>query len=87
MRELMKPHVTQWGLDPIWQTRTITAAPGYYDFPDRVAFDEYLTLDGKAPQVDVAGHEVHFDAERQLWFCRQGGWRGLAPAPPGTCHR
>jgi hypothetical protein len=68
-REQMKPYVTQWGLDPLWQTQTISSVPGVIDFPDQVANDLNLKLGGSAHRVDVAGHEVHYDPERELWFC------------------
>jgi len=68
-REQMKPYVTQWGLDPIWQTQTISPVPDTSDFPDKVAFDYNLKVQGSPHRVRVAGHEVHYDPERQLWFC------------------
>ena len=68
-REAYKPFFTQWGLDPIWQTRPIAAVPKFYDFSDAVATGTGLQLDGAARLFDVAGHAVHFDKTKNAWYC------------------
>lgn len=64
--------VTQWGMDPFWDSplpKTLTKAT---DFPARFA-SESLRLqekpEGTDPLVQVIGHRVHWDADRHLWYC------------------
>lgn len=68
-REAYKPYFTQWGGDPIWQTGALAPVPAIGDFPAAVATDTKLTLEETEHKFDVAGHNVHFDAKRKLWFC------------------
>ena len=78
-RDKFKPFITQWGMDPIWQTANLTGAPGINNFPDvtdgdrdwRLSLEESSARDQKtgAPgRVDVVGFEVQFDESRSLWF-------------------
>lgn len=74
-RDKFKPFITQWGMDPIWKTANLFAAPMVHNFPDAVAFDRAVTLeeataetDGEPGLVDVVGFEPQFDEERGLWF-------------------
>ena len=74
-RETYKSVFTQWGLDPIWKTGDVVAAPALqptpttYDFPNAVATGTSLTLEESDLKVDVAGHSVGFDETRKLWYC------------------
>ena len=76
-REEWKPFITQWGQDPIWQTAALADFPATYNFPDATATESGLPLDpGPASSayllprsVDVAGHEVHYDSNRKLYYC------------------
>src|ERR1035441_903021 len=76
-REEWKPFITQWGQDPIWQTAALADFPATYNFPDATATESGLPLDpGPASsayflprRVDVAGHEVHYDSNRKLYYC------------------
>ncbi|MBV8276901.1 MAG: hypothetical protein JO170_16810 [Verrucomicrobia bacterium] len=69
-REAFKPFFTQWGLDPIWQTSPILPVPAIGDFPEAVANGAALTLDNVPDGLfDVAGHAVHFDKNRNAWYC------------------
>jgi hypothetical protein len=76
-REEWKPFITQWGQDPIWQTAALADFPATSNFPDATATETALPLDpGPAASpylsgrlVDVAGHDVHYDAERGLYYC------------------
>ncbi len=63
--------VTQWGYDPIWVSQPPDALPTLAHFPEAVLRSSAYTLQelGAAALVDVAAHAVHFDAERQLWYC------------------
>jgi hypothetical protein len=74
-REKWKPFISQWGQDPIWTSAPLSDFPQVAHFPDAVSTERGLPLDVQRPdstelrKVDVAGHEVHFDADRKLWYC------------------
>ena len=75
-RDKFKPFITQWGMDPIWQTGTLSGVPGVSNFPDFDASDVAASLEertaanakGETGRVDVVGFAVSFDETRQLWF-------------------
>jgi len=78
--EMLKPYVTQWGIDPIWRTNPTPTnlTPTLNDFKNPKATATDLTLDELSrpdapyPQelkVSVAGYEVSYDKERKLWYC------------------
>ncbi len=67
----MVPLVTQWGLDPLWDTVLPKNSTRIADFPARV-FNEVVPLLEPAAagvQVQVIGHRVHWDQARALWYC------------------
>jgi hypothetical protein len=68
-REANKALITQWGLDPIWTAGSLAAIPATVTFPAAVRTAASLTLEETTQLVDVAGHEVGYDAGRQLWYC------------------
>lgn len=68
LRDRFKPHITQWGMDPIWLTADLAGAPSVASFPDRVAEDYGVPLEHAPGLVDVAGFETHFDEKRGLRF-------------------
>jgi hypothetical protein len=72
LRNRLKSSITQWGMDPIWQTANLFAAPEKKSFPDAVAFDYRVPLEestaGDAGFVNVVGFRPEFDEERKLWF-------------------
>ena len=63
--------VTQWGYDPMWVSQPPDALPTLAHFPQAVLRSSNFTLQelGGTALVDVAAHAVHFDVERQLWYC------------------
>jgi hypothetical protein len=75
-RVKLKPYITQFGMDPIWETAGLTGLPYLGLFPDSSASDRSVTLEedaarddkGEPGRVDVAGFEPDFDPERGLWF-------------------
>jgi hypothetical protein len=75
-RERWKPFVTQWGLDPTWETALLDTIPSSWQFPLRQAAESAVSLqehtpvgtDGTPGRVAVAGHSVGYDAERCLWY-------------------
>lgn len=75
-RDKFKPFITQWGMDPIWQTASLSFAPGVVNFPDAVATDAGVSLEESSAAlsstqpglVDVVGFAPQFDSTRGLWF-------------------
>jgi hypothetical protein len=75
-RNKFKPYFTQWGMDPIWQTDSLTGAPSSYSFPDKVAQDFEVTLEepsamiqnNQPGRVNVVGFKPEFDESRGMWY-------------------
>jgi hypothetical protein len=74
-RDKFKPYITQWGMDPIWQSDELSGVPGAWNFPDAAAVDYAVSLEeanagrhGRAGRVDVVGFAPQYDNERRLWF-------------------
>jgi hypothetical protein len=68
--QAMQPLVTQWGLDPLWDTALPKSKTRITDFPARV-HAEALKLQERPNDdfVQVVGHRVHWDTQRRLWYC------------------
>jgi hypothetical protein len=60
--------VTQWGLDAVRAGGSLPLMPGLEHFPEASVRLEGVRVPGIDQALDVAGHEVHFDAERGLWY-------------------
>jgi hypothetical protein len=70
VRERLRALVTQWGVDPLYQTAAVPPiSPSISAFPLAVTVGTNLSLPGGPENVDVAGHAVAFDPERKLWYC------------------
>jgi hypothetical protein len=74
-RDKFKPYITQWGMDPIWQSDELSGVPGAWNFPDAGAVDYAVSLEeanagrhGRPGRVDVVGFAPQYDKERRLWF-------------------
>jgi hypothetical protein len=68
-RDRWKSYATQWGNDPTWQTEPLDPYPNVSDLGNPPNSEYRLSLDRPAPgTVNVAGFDVQFDEERQLWF-------------------
>ena len=71
--DMLKPYVTQWGMDPIWYSNPTSEIPVIDNFKKNVANQTGLTLvefpSDSPVRVNVAGHAVEYDKERQLWYC------------------
>jgi len=68
----LAPYYTQWGADPLWKAHSLssTGVPTTGKFPLAVSkVAGGLTLAEGTGTYGVAGHDVHFDPERDLWFC------------------
>jgi hypothetical protein len=68
--EMLRPYVSQWGMDPIWASNATYDLPALENFKRAVKTQQDLTLDELPPEwkVAVAGHAVEYDAERRLWY-------------------
>ena len=65
-------HLTQWGLDPAQLSRGLPApyAPKLDQFSTAALSANGLSIDEQpGTAVAVAGHQVAYDADRQLWYC------------------
>ncbi|MGE0444965.1 MAG: hypothetical protein AB7P99_07025, partial [Vicinamibacterales bacterium] len=63
------PLVTQWGLDPLWDTALPKHRVRITDFPARVHAEAVALREFPEVTVQVVGHRVRFDTERKLWYC------------------
>lgn len=64
--------VTQWGVDPFWDSPLPKTRMKVSDFPAAVAWDQVRLQEKSAngdPFVHVVGHRVHWDDDRRLWYC------------------
>lgn len=64
----LKPFVTQWGADPIWDGSPTWSAALAAHFLDSKKSAPALSLEEIPAPVAVAGYEPGFDAERNLWY-------------------
>lgn len=77
--DVLKHVVTQWGMDPIWQTNPLPQdLPRLESFKNVVKSGIGLTLEELADRpepspgayrVCVAGYKPEYDKDRQLWYC------------------
>ena len=63
------PIVSQWGLDPLWDTTLPKHRSRIEDFPARVTAEVVPLLESPTTNVHVVGHRVRWDQERGLWYC------------------
>ncbi|MBY8977074.1 hypothetical protein KHP62_14750 [Rhodobacteraceae bacterium NNCM2] len=66
----MQALVTQWGMDPLWDTALPKTQTRARDFSARVR-TEAISLHERPddPAVRIVGHRVHWDDTRALWYC------------------
>lgn len=78
MPEIITPYVTQWGEDPIWLTKSLPyqSTPKLEDLILSSDSKTQLSIpelgshgNKKEVSVDCAGHKVHYDKSRDLWYC------------------
>ncbi|MFK7846159.1 MAG: hypothetical protein AB8G77_12740, partial [Rhodothermales bacterium] len=61
---------TQWGMDPVWRALPPPKNPALSHFPDAIKTQNGLSfVETDKGMAAVAGHEVHFDEDRKLWYC------------------
>lgn len=65
----LTPYVTQWGMDPLWDTARPDPQARASDFPGRVADQEVVLRELPDQRVHVVGHRVRWHAGRRLWYC------------------
>ena len=67
----LKPCGTRWGIDPLFESASIASTPSLDAFPlsKPEQRGQALLLDELPELVDVAGHEVGYDDDRQLRYC------------------
>ena len=63
------PLVTQWGLDPLWDTTLPKFRSRIEDFPARVTAEAVSLRESASTMVQVVGHRVQWNADRRLWYC------------------
>lgn len=74
-QERLKPYVTQWGVDPIWESSSTVSMPYTANGLDSYLSKTVQTESGLSlnevtgATFVVAGHEVKYDRDRQLWYC------------------
>lgn len=75
-RDKFMPFITQWGMDPIWQTGSLSKVPAIVNFPDAVEHDTNVSLEESSARdeeknsglVNVVGFKPEFDEARELWY-------------------
>ena len=68
MADRLTPYVTQWGMDPLWDSARPDAQARPGDFPGRVADEELELRELPGQRVHVVGHRVRWHAGRRLWY-------------------
>jgi hypothetical protein len=63
------PLVTQWGLDPLWDTTLPKFRSRIEDFPARVTAEAVSLRESASTMVQVVGHRVQWNSDRRLWYC------------------
>jgi hypothetical protein len=80
----VSPYYTQWGADPLWKAYSLTStgAPTTANFPLAVTtLASGIVLEEATGTYGVAAHDVHFDPDRDLWYCDVQLTTGLAYFP------
>ncbi|AVG40293.1 hypothetical protein [Achromobacter insolitus] len=65
----LTPLVTQWGMDPLWETPQPKHKTRVSDFSARVADEQVYLQEIPAQLVHVVGHRVRWSEERARWYC------------------
>lgn len=63
------PIMSQWGLDPLWDTTLPKHRTRIEDFPARVTGEVVPLVESPTTNVHVVGHRVRWDQARGLWYC------------------
>jgi hypothetical protein len=65
----LMPLVTQWGLDPLWDTVLPKFRSRVEDFTARVTSEAVSLREIPSTTVQVVGHRVQWSQDRRLWYC------------------
>ena len=65
----LTPLVTQWGMDPLWETPPPKHKARVSDFSARVTDEQVYLQEIPAQLVHVVGHRVRWSEERARWYC------------------
>jgi hypothetical protein len=66
----LKPYITQWGQDPIRDSKIPKGALTTTDFLNKVSSQEGLSLEELADfKMTVVGFKPEYNQERQMWYC------------------
>ena len=68
LEDSLKPFVTQWGADPIWEGAPTWSAALAAHFPGSKKSAPALSLEEIPTPVAVAGYTPSFDPGRNLWY-------------------
>jgi hypothetical protein len=80
----VSPYYSQWGADPLWRAYSLSAtgAPTTANFPLAVTtLGSGVVVEEAAGTYGLAAHDVHFDPDRDLWYCDIQLTTGLAYFP------
>ncbi|MDD5498997.1 MAG: hypothetical protein PHI10_05895, partial [Dehalococcoidales bacterium] len=72
--EKIRPFVTQWGMDPLFRSKPVSAMPTLGAFKLSKSQQQATGLlieevKDENYKVNVAGHTVGYDSSRKLWYC------------------
>ena len=67
--DALTPLVTQWGLDPLWDTPQPKHRTRVSDFAARVTDETVMLQEIPTQRVHVVGHRVRWHEERARWYC------------------
>ena len=67
----LRKYVSRWGFDPVWDDNAYAplTIDDFTNAIDVVRYDDVAELSGtEQPPVSVALHDVHYSAEKDLWY-------------------
>ena len=68
MNETLRPYVTEWANDPIWNAPTADLTPSAANFVNVTAGPQTVHLEETGEAVEVVGYPVAYDADKGLWY-------------------
>jgi len=68
LNETLRPYVTEWANDPIWNAPTADLTPSAANFVNVTAGPQTVHLEETGEAVEVVGYPVAYDADKGLWY-------------------
>ncbi len=68
LSEALRPYVTEWANDPIWDSPAAELTPSAANFVQSAQAPQTVKLEETDELVKVVGYPVEYDADRGLWF-------------------